>query len=83
MISRDTDTDAARVQIECWRRLGPAGRVALAIEMSDETRAIALAGLRRREPDLDDRAARMRLLRALFGAALTDAAWPRNRAAEV
>jgi hypothetical protein len=83
MIPRDTDAEAARVQMECWARLGPARRVALAIEMSEETREIALAGIRDREPGLDDWGARLQLARALFGVALADAAWPQRSATNV
>jgi hypothetical protein len=82
VIARDTDAEAARVQMACWTQMGPAGRVALAFELSDETRAIALAGILARDPGLDERAARHRLARAICGAALADAAWPHDGADE-
>lgn len=82
VISRDTDAEAVRVQMACWTQLGPAGRLALAFELSDETRAIALAGILARTPGMDARIAQHRLSRTIWGEALADAAWPLSPADE-
>ena len=50
----DTTTEAAAVQRAVWRRMGAEGRVALAIEMSEELRLVSLEGLRERHPEADD-----------------------------
>lgn len=47
----DTTDEAAAVQREVWRKLGPEGRIRVAFEMSEELRQITLAEIRRRNPD--------------------------------
>jgi hypothetical protein len=76
MRARDTAAAAREVQLAALRALGPARRVELALEMSDQARAVSLAGLLAREPELSPEQARARLLRRILGAALFDAAWP-------
>jgi hypothetical protein len=62
---RDTDPEARRVQLEVYRRMTPQRRVELAIEMSEEARAISLAGIRSRKPNLDAEQALAELVRML------------------
>lgn len=50
-LGADTDAAAARVQLEALRRLGPAGRAAMVLEMNDTARKLASAGVRRRHPE--------------------------------
>jgi hypothetical protein len=71
----DTTADARQAQCAALRALGPARRLELALEMSEQARAIALQGLRARRPDLGRREARALLLRRLLGDALFEAAW--------
>ncbi len=80
MTSRDTSREAREVQREAQRRLGPAGRVELAFEMSEQAREISIAGAMAREPGLGPEEARARLLRRLLGDALFDACWPASTA---
>jgi hypothetical protein len=47
----DTSLEAAEMQARIQERLGGAGRLRLAYEMSVAARALALAGLRARRPD--------------------------------
>jgi hypothetical protein len=54
MRSRDTSEKVARIQDEVQERLGPEGRLALALEMSALARAFAIAGLREERPGLSD-----------------------------
>jgi len=72
--SGDTSREAAAIQLEAWRRLGPEVRVALAAEMSDEIREVSLAGIRSRHPDYDDDQAGRALLRLIVGDDLARAA---------
>jgi hypothetical protein len=51
MIARDTTPDAAAVQEAAYRRAGPAGRLRIAMELSDLVRALAAAGVRKRHPE--------------------------------
>ncbi|MFN8050586.1 MAG: hypothetical protein U0Q22_04055 [Acidimicrobiales bacterium] len=52
MSGSDTTIEAAEVQREALRRMGPDGRLALAFEMSEEIRLITLDGLAERHSDL-------------------------------
>ena len=76
MGARDTAAEAREVQLDALRALGPARRVELALEMSEQARAVSLAGLLAREPELSPEQARARLLRRILGPDLFDAAWP-------
>lgn len=76
MRSRDTTPEALDVQRAVQRRLGPARRVELAFEMSEQARALSIQGAIAREPGLAPEEARARLLRRLLGDALYRAAWP-------
>lgn len=48
---RDTDAAARAAQFAAFRRMSPAERARLAVQMSDEARAVTEAGMRRRHPD--------------------------------
>lgn len=76
MPARDTDVDAHRAQLAVYRRMSPAERIALAFELSERARAVALEGIRMRNPELSAEAARHVLLRRLLGAELHRAAYP-------
>jgi hypothetical protein len=71
----DTAAAARDVQRATLRALGPARRLELAIEMSEQARATAIQGIMARQPGLDAEQARARLLRRLLGDDLFDAAW--------
>ena len=79
MPPRDTSADALAVQRAVLQRLGPARRVELAFEMSEQAREISILGALAREPGLTPEEARCRLLRRLLGDALYEAAWPPRR----
>ncbi len=49
--STDTSPEVSEVQIAAWRRMGPAQRFNLALELSQVSREIALDGLRARHPN--------------------------------
>jgi hypothetical protein len=74
--SLDTESDAEAVQLDIYRRMTPARRVAIGIQMSLDARATVLAGIRARHPDYDDATARWALFRLLIGDALFVRAWP-------
>lgn len=75
MRPRDTTREALDAQRAAQRRLGPARRVELAFEMSEQAREISIRGALAREPGLTPEEARARLLRRLLGDALYGAAW--------
>ena len=76
MVTRDTTREAREAQLAAWRRLGPAGRVELAWELTEFARESSLAGLLARNPTLSREEACRLLLRRLLGDALFDAAFP-------
>jgi hypothetical protein len=71
----DTSPEARAAQEAVWRRLGPAGRVALMCRMSDEARVLTIAGIRHREPHLTELEAQGRMLRLVLGDELYEAAY--------
>jgi len=67
MVALDTSPDAAALHEQSYRELGPAGRLKIALELSDLTHAMAVAGIRRRHPELSDADARRKLAELLYG----------------
>jgi hypothetical protein len=75
----DTDADAHAAQMGVYRRIGPAGRVRLAMRMSDEARELALEGIRRRHPDYVNDELHTALLVMFLGEELVQQAWPERK----
>jgi hypothetical protein len=74
-MATDTSDAALRAQIEAARRLGPEGRLSVAVELSEETRRIAVEGVMRRHPEYDLARARREVARLLIGPALAERVW--------
>jgi len=55
MTPLDTAPEVAALQREIHERMGSEGRLRLALEMSEAVREMALARLRREQPDLPER----------------------------
>jgi len=72
----DTDPDAHAAQMGVYRRIGPAGRVRLAMQMSEEARELALEGIRRRHPEYRNDELQTALLVMFLGEELVQRAWP-------
>jgi hypothetical protein len=64
------------VQRDVYLRLGPVRRLQLAFEMSEQARALAVAGIRARARELSEDDAKQIMLRRLLGDELFDRAWP-------
>ena len=47
----DTSASAHKVQLAAFREMGPAGRVAVAFDMSEEAVGLTTAGVRARHPE--------------------------------
>lgn len=77
--SRDTSASAREAQLAVFRRLDPVLRLALACQMSDETRAITEAGLRHRHPAWPSDRIRNALRDLLIGDSLTQELGSRRR----
>jgi hypothetical protein len=67
MAARDTTPEAAALHAQAYRELGPAGRFKIALELSDFTHALAVAGIKLRHPELSDEEARRKLAERLYG----------------
>jgi hypothetical protein len=74
--SPDTTAEAEAAQVQALRRMGPARRSALAVEMSESARNLCLTGIRHRHPEYDDATARWALFRLLIGDELFQRVWP-------
>ena len=66
MRSRDTTPEAAALQLDAYRRMGPAGRLRIALDLSDFTHKLALAGIRQRQPELSEAEAYAKLAELLY-----------------
>lgn len=67
MRARDTSPEAARRQAEVLAGMTGAERVAVAVEMAEEAKAIAIAGIRARRPGLSPDEVAREWLRMLYG----------------
>ena len=66
MVALDTTAEAARLHEQSYREIGIAGRLRIALELSDLTHAFAVAGIRRRHPEWSDEDARRHLAEVLY-----------------
>jgi hypothetical protein len=53
-IPHDTSPEVWDMQMAAYERLGPEGRMRIALELSELVRSLHLAGVRSRNPDWDD-----------------------------
>ena len=67
MTRLDTTAEAARIQAEIHRRMGPAGRLALAGRLSVAVRRLALSRLRATHPGMSESQLRDLLIQELYG----------------
>jgi hypothetical protein len=72
----DTDPRAHEIQLAVYRRMTPAQRSLLAVELSESVRATARAGIRARHPDYSDADVERALRVLLYGEDLVRRAWP-------
>ena len=66
----DTSPAAAAAQLELLRRMGPGGRLRAGLRFSQSMIALSRAALRRRNPELDERALRLLWIEQTYGAEL-------------
>lgn len=66
---RDTPPDVAEMQAAIHRKMTPAQRLALAMEMSRMAREFALARIRMEHPEWSEAEQKKELLRIAFGSA--------------
>jgi hypothetical protein len=76
VIPRDTSPAAHAAQLAAYRRMSGAERVALAAQLSEDVRAVTMAGIRARHPAYSDRELWYALQRLILGDELFSRAWP-------
>ncbi len=52
MEPNDTTAGARRVQLDVYRRMAPSARIRTAVDLSEQARIVALAGIAGRDPAL-------------------------------
>jgi hypothetical protein len=75
-LSLDTSPEVEARQIEGWRRMTPAAKIALVLQMSAAVRSMALAGVRLRYPAASPGEQRLRLAQVVLGDDLARKAYP-------
>ncbi len=75
----DTAPEAWAVQLDIWRRMGPAKRVEVAMVMSEELIEVTRLGIRGRHPEYDDDAVRLAEIRQRLDDELSAKAYPDAR----
>ena len=66
----DTHPEIRRRQLDVYRAMAPHTRVEVALRLSEEVKEIAIAGIRRRNPAMDEEAVTREWLRMLHGSRL-------------
>jgi hypothetical protein len=74
--SADTSPEAHELQIAAYRRMTPARKVELAVQMSEEAWEMAADGIRLRHPDYESSAVKSALWRLRLGDDLFRHVWP-------
>ena len=72
----DTSADADRVQLDAYRRLGGAGRVAIMFRLNVTTRRLACAGIRARHPTYSEQQVARAYARLVLGDAVVQTVSP-------
>ena len=75
-LAGDTDPAIEQRQIEGWRRLTPADKLALVMRMNANVRQLALAGVRQRYPRASPREQFLRLAQVMLGDELARKVYP-------
>jgi hypothetical protein len=63
----DTSEQAASIQIAVYRRMEPAARLRVALELTEMSRRLLTDGIRKRHPEYDGEQVRLAATRAWLG----------------
>ena len=75
-LAADTSQDIETRQIEAWRRMSPAEKMATVVALNRVAREMMLAGIRSRHPSAAEHEVFLRAAIATLGAALAVEAYP-------
>ncbi|HEY3355786.1 MAG TPA: hypothetical protein VGQ83_21215 [Polyangia bacterium] len=76
MRPRDTTEQADAVQIEIYRRMAPAGRLRIGLELTELSQKLLTTGIHRRHPEYTADELRLAAIRAWLGPELFRRAYP-------
>jgi hypothetical protein len=79
MRSLDTSSDAEKLQIEIFRRMGPEKRLQSASLLSETCRSLLAEGIRKRHPNYNKEQIRLAVIRCLIPEGLFLRAYPNAR----
>lgn len=82
MSALDTSPAASSVQLEVYRRMSPDQRLRVGLELTELSRELLAAGIRRRHPEYDDSDVRLAFLRLWLGRDLFRQAYSDQRELE-
>ena len=68
----DTSAEAEAIQLELFRRMSPADRIAKMCNLSASLRRMAFDAIRRVHPDLDEAEVRLKFIESTYGKDLAD-----------
>lgn len=77
-LSRDTSEEAARVQVEAYRKMGPTTRLRVGLELTRMSRELLAQGIRTRHPEYSEDEVKWALIRTWLGKELFERAYPRS-----
>lgn len=72
----DTSKEAAAVQREVLRKMGPEGRLRLTFQLCDQLREVTKSGIRHRHPDYTEKQVTQAYLRLICDEALFQQVFP-------
>ncbi len=75
-VPADTTPEAARVQLEIFRRMPPSQRLEQALALSETVRRVAASGVRHRHPEYTEEQVRLAVIRLTLGDELFGKAFP-------
>jgi hypothetical protein len=75
-VPADTTLEAARVHSEIYRRMSPARRLELVLEMSESFRRVMAEGVKSRHPDYTPEQVRLAVIRLSLGDELFAQVYP-------
>jgi hypothetical protein len=78
MSSLDTTPEASALQLAAYRRMSPEARLRVGLELTEMSRQLLVAGIRRRHPEYDDSDVRLAFLRLWLGPELFRRAYARQ-----
>jgi hypothetical protein len=75
----DTTKEAEIIQLEIFRRMGPARRLRAALDLTRTSRRLLAAGVQRRHPDYTEHQVKLATIKLTLGAKLFAFVYPQEK----